>query len=253
MFAIVLHHMPPVDDTSARALAAALESAPVEARGRLSVPGGGPAIAARRADRVAAEALVARLSAAGFRAFTLDADRVQTDAGRTVVRRFTFDASALEVETRAGDRRRVLYADFRFLARATGISSETTSKTVEGRQFSAGRALVSGGLMLTKAKSTTTSETQETWEGWLLVYVSEGPALVFRESGTLWDGLGTALQPTRQANFIQLCTLLRARNSTAPFDDRLMRRAGQSQLLGPGLDPESNLDLALAVLVATPR
>lgn len=245
--------MPPPDDTSARALAEALAITPVEARGRLSVPGGGPAIAARRADSSAAEALVARLSAAGFPAFALDADRVETDIRRTVVRRFNFGASEVGVETRAGESRSVPYADFRFVARATGISSETTSKTVEGRQFSAGRALVSGGLMLTKAKSTTTRETQETWEGWLLIYPADAPALVFRESGTLWDGLGAALQPTRQANFTQLCTWVRARNAAAPFDDRLMRRAGQSQLLGPGLEPESNLDLALAILFATPR
>jgi hypothetical protein len=141
----------------------------------------------------------------------------------------------------------------RLLLRATGIFSETTTTTVESRQFSAGRALVSGGLVLTKGKTTTTKETEEAWEGWLVVYPHAGPAIVFREAGTLWDGLGAALQPTRLANFTQLCTLLRARCPAAPFDDRLMRRAGQVQLLGPGFAPESSLDLALAVLAATPR
>jgi hypothetical protein len=253
MLTVVLHHMPPNEDTAARALAGALELTPVEARGRLAVPQGGPAIVGRRADPAAAADLVARLNAAGFKAFALDADRVETDARRTAARRFSLGATELQVETRAGETRALPYADVRLLLRATGIFSETTTTTVESRQFSAGRALVSGGLVLTKGKTTTTKETEEAWEGWLVVYPHDGPAIVFREAGTLWDGLGAALQPTRLANFTQLCTLLRARCPAAPYDDRLMRRAGQVQLLGPGFAPESSLDLALAVLAATPR
>jgi hypothetical protein len=253
MIAVVLHDMPPNEDAAARALAGVLELTPVEARGRLAVPQGGPAIVARRGEPEAAAELVARLKAAGFRAFMVDADRVETDARRTTARRFTLGATAVQAETRTGDIRALTYADVHFLARATGIASQTTTSTVESRQFSAGRALVSGGLVLTKAKTTTTRETEESWEGWLVAYPRAGAAVVFRETETLWDGLGAALQPTRQANFTQFCALLRARCPAAVYDDRLMRRAGQVQLLGPGFAPESCLDLALSVLTAAPR
>jgi hypothetical protein len=60
--------------------------------------------------------------------------------------------------------------------------------------------------------------------------------------------LGAALQQTRQANFSYLLEELRRHRADARYDDRLLTRAGQVQLLGPSLSPEQYLDIATSLL-----
>lgn len=50
-----------------------------------------------------------------------------------------------------------------------------------------------------------------------------------------------------------LATELRQRCPQAAWDERLMRRAAQQQLLGPTLGADEHLDLAIALVAASAR
>ncbi len=63
----------------------------------------------------------------------------------------------------------------------------------------------------------------------------------------IFSNLGDAMQPSRAANFGWLVDQLRTRAAGAVYDERLMTRAGQKQVLG-ALDVESYTDLAVALV-----
>ncbi len=56
------------------------------------------------------------------------------------------------------------------------------------------------------------------------------------------------MQQSRALNLQLLLTELRRLAPQARYDDRLMRRAAQAQLLGPGLSPEEHLGIASGLL-----
>jgi hypothetical protein len=249
VFIVALHRRPDADEAQVRALAAALELTAVEVRGRLA--GEGPVVVARRADRGAADALAVAVRGAGFIPLVVDADAVENDADRFVVRRLAIEGGVLHGEDRAGEARELACRDVRLLVRATAIAVETTTETTKTRQFSAGRALVTGGLSMTKTTKTTRTRSEESWTGRLYCLTGSSAPWVFDEDELVHDGLGQPLEPTRLANFNRVCERLRAECAAARYDDRLMRHAGLTRLLGPWLDPASHLDLAVALLAAS--
>jgi hypothetical protein len=104
-------------------------------------------------------------------------------------------------------------------------------------------------------KGTTTHRGTEVAEGAGLLQVRAGsaPPVDLHEASLVYDGLGPALQVSRAANFVRLIEILRQRCPAAAHDERLNTRAFQAQVLGPGLSPEENFDVALALLVRARR
>jgi hypothetical protein len=100
---------------------------------------------------------------------------------------------------------------------------------------------------------TTEQKIMEQREGFLFVYAEGGLPLVFREGALDYSSLGPALQPSRTANFTALLAELRRRSSQARFDDRLTTRAGQIQLLGPALDVQRYIGVAIELLARVLR
>jgi hypothetical protein len=68
-----------------------------------------------------------------------------------------------------------------------------------------------------------------------------------------YDGLGAAMKLSRELNFTYLISELRRLSPGAAYDDRLLKRVGQTRLLGPALNPETNLDLAAEILARSLR
>jgi hypothetical protein len=56
------------------------------------------------------------------------------------------------------------------------------------------------------------------------------------------------MKPSGEMNFNYLVAELRQRCPSAFYDDRLLRRAEQVKLLGPLLNPDNHLDLAVEIL-----
>lgn len=206
-----------------------------------------PRVVATCADRQAADLERAALVTAGARAVVIDCDAIEQDAERLVIRRFALEPEALAAETHDGRRVAVPYAAMSTLIRGLEIASQTDTVTTKKRKLSFGRAIATGGLVThkkVKKESTTRSERRGAY---LLVYARDTPTLALRESTLIFSNLGDAKQASRAANFGWLVDQLRARAPGAVYDERLMTRAGQKQLLG-ALDVEIYTDLAVALV-----
>jgi len=237
----------------ARALSEALETTVYDALIRVRVPGKGPLTVAVYGEKSSALERAEKLGAAGFRPLVLGQDEVETDEMRIIVRKFLFGDSELEIEARTGDPVRIEYALIDIIIRGTRIAQNTETETVKGRKFDAGRAILSGGLMPTKSVKVTQQSTTELREGFIHLYSGNRKPLVFLESALRYESLGPALQPTRAANFTCVLAELRRRCPGAVYDDRLVSKAGQSQMLGPVFAPEKHLDMAVSLLLRSLR
>jgi len=129
---------------------------------------------------------------------------------------------------------------------------ETQKKTSE-RQVAPVRALLSGGLILTKKVERVTTRTEEKHEAMLVLHRRNSEDIVFYERALDYRGLGAALQPSSQANFVQLTEQLRARFPKASFDERALRPATLGLHEGSGKDPTDLALFLVALAHASPR
>jgi hypothetical protein len=253
MHIIAIHNLPQSKEALAEALAAVLGATVYEALSRLRSPGKGPFVVGVFAAIGPAEELLKKLRTGGFEAALLKEDEIETEAVGFVVRKFRFSGDALVVESREEESLAIDYSSIDLIIRGTSISQSTTSEIVKEKKFDPGMALLTGGLKLTKTTEKTIESTAQTRESFFYLYAGDQQMLIFREGGLSYDSLGTAMQPTRQANFTYLLEELRRRSPEAIYDDRLMNRAGQVQLLGPSLSPEKHIDIATSLLAKVLR
>jgi len=248
MHIVAIYNLPDHKDELAEAFAAALGTTVYEARSRLRVQGNGPLVVASCQDREAAERIAASLTSGGFDAILLDQDEIEAGSAQFIVRKFRLDDEMLYVESGEGLNLTVDYRSIDLLLHGTSIAVKTESETLKKRKFSLGRAVLSGGLVMSRTNKITREIKNEEREGFFNLYSGSLPALVFRESYLMYDSPGFALKPTRVANFAYLIDELRQRQPDAAFDDRLLRRAEQASLLGPLLSPEEFLNVAILLL-----
>jgi hypothetical protein len=248
MHIAAIYNLPDHKDDLAEALAAALGTTVYEARSRLRVPGKGPLVAASCRDREAAETIAERLASGGFDAIVLHQDEIETESVQFIVKKFRLDDVALGVESGNGQNLTVDYRSIDLLLRGTSIAMKTEIETVKERKFSLGRAVLSGGLVMSRTEQIKREIRTEEREGFFNLYCGRLPTLVFRESVLVYDSPGFALKPSRFENFAYLISELRHRQPEAIFDERLLRRAEQAALLGPLLSPEEFLNVATSLL-----
>jgi hypothetical protein len=232
----------------ARKLSEAMGTLFYDALVRVRVPGKGPLIVAAYAEKNIALEKTEKLRAAGFRSLVLGQDEVETDGRSALVRKFLFGDCELEIEARTGDAVRTAYGLIDTIIRGTRIVQTSETETVKEQKFDAGRAILTGGLMMTKSVKITQQSTTDVREGFIYLYPGNRHPLVFLESALLYDSLGPALRPTRAANFAFVLDELKRRCPGAVYDDRLLSKAGQARLLGPMFEPESHLDIAISLL-----
>jgi hypothetical protein len=253
MHVTAIYDLPEDRQDLAGALAAALGSTVFEALSRLRSPGSGPLIVGVFAEHEQAIKLAGQIESHGFRALVLTSAEIDAEAAQRTIRRFSFNAEALQAESADGESFSVSYQDVDLILRGMGISSSTSVETTKKRSLSLGAAVLSGGLKMTKTTKTTREVTKEEREGFLNLYAGAGPVLAFHENGLVYDALGPARGPSRSANFLQLAAELRQRCSRARYDERLLNRAGLAALLGPSLGPEEHVDVATALLAKALR
>jgi hypothetical protein len=241
------------EETMAPKLAEILGMSLYDARLRLRAADGGPAVGTLFPDREEAQDCSAALRAAGFQAVVLSPEMLETEARRFLVRGFSLGDDSLGVISRQGENLQIPFRSVDLILRGTEIMRQTETETVREKKFSLGRAVISGGLVMTKKTTTTQESTTESRENFLHVYAENFPPVVFRESSVQYDSLGPEMQASRQLNFNFLLQKLREKSPNAVFDDRLMNRLGQSRVLGSVLHPESHLDIAVSLLAAALR
>ncbi len=248
MHIVAIYNLPDHKDDLAEALAAALGTTVYEARSRLRAPGKGPLVAASCRDHEAAEKIEEKLLSGGFDAMVIDLDEIEAESAQFIVRKFRLDDEAFEVESAEGQVLTVDYKSIDLLLYGTSIAGKTERETLKKRKFSPGRAVLSGGLVMSRTKKSTREIKTEEREAFFNLYAGTLPTLVFRETVLVYDSPGFALKPTRVANFGYLISELRQWQPDAAYDERLLRRAEQAALLGPLLSPEDFLHVATSLL-----
>ncbi|MFH2010415.1 MAG: hypothetical protein ABI333_27700 [bacterium] len=247
MVIVAIHRVQGPPDQRTRDLAAALDITPYEARSRIMGSGDGPCVVASFAAAEPAAACASRLEQAGFAALVLDSAEAETDAERFVVQQLHLEEHELQVINRAGEVMTLPYGDVVLLLRGVESHSTTETKTTTKKKLDAGRALLSGGLVMRKKVQIKTETTRQDRRPFCYVYAAGQRPLAVVQDRIDYACLGPDLQLSREANFGWICAELRRRCGAAVWDDRLQTRAGQSQLLGPALSPERYLELGVAL------
>lgn len=246
MHVVAIHYAPGAGEAMVGGLAEALDSTLYEARARLSDPEGGPAVVGSFAEIEPAWAFAGRLRANGIHPILLSPADIETDSRRFLVRSFHLRDQGLTAISRRGETAELAYREVRIALRGVRIEERTEIKRTEQRKFSASRALLTGGLVLTKTTRKSEPVTTEEREEFLHLYADGGPVLAFRSAALTFQSLGPALRPSTAANFAYLVETLRSALPQARYDERLANRQGRARILGPSLT--ENLDVAVTLL-----
>lgn len=215
---------------------------------------GSPTVVASFADPQQALVLVKKLNQIGIETLVVDATEVRSRAGYIFVRRFELNKSSLRIETGDMQRAEIPYEKIDVLLPGTSIVKYSETKTVTGRKFSLGKTILTGGIPMSKKfKHQKEVETEKHGKVLYLYVGRRQQPIVFNQDGMTYDGLGAAMKISRKLNFIYLISELHRLSPGAAYDDRLLKRIGQVRLLGPTLNPETNLDLAAEILARSLR
>jgi hypothetical protein len=208
-------------DAEAKALAADLGTIAYEQR--LKLAGGMPAIVLTTPDPGRAAALAGAIRGRGHDVVVVDADHVVGVHDMVAPKGLRLDAAAL-VSTH-GLGARVAWSDIAALIRAVYRTHAETTEVVVRKEFAAGRALLTGGLMTTKKVAHEVTTRSDDAEPVVFVFArNAGPPWWLRERALRYDALGAALTTSSTANFQLLIDALRTRATGAVFDDRLVAR-----------------------------
>jgi len=187
--------------------------------------------------------LTLALTAAGFVAWSTDLAEVPTDAQRLVVRSLEWEADGFQVVDAKGTSHACPAAAARLLQRGARTHSSTTVSQTKETRFDLGKAVLSGGLLLTKTVTRVQETTTQAKEPFLLLHRSDGqPDLMFYEHRVGYQCLGADMGGATLANFNRLCLRLQALCSAAPLDDRVGRPGFVAGLPHLAADP---VDLGL--------
>ncbi len=231
----------------AQAIAETLGILVFEARQKIT--GGPPVTVTFFSDRHQAEETAARLAAQEIEPLIVDTDGVRNDQTLFQVSQFKLGAHALQVESAEGAQLEIDYTNIRLFLLATCSAGQIeTMKTTTSRKFSMGRTLLAGGIPMTKKVKQTKITVSSDREKTLWLYSDKDEVVIFNLGKVNYTGLGEKRDLTRDLNFTRLKNELLRLAPHACYDERLLKRAGQVNLLGSALDPEMHLDLAFEIL-----
>lgn len=185
-----------------------------------------PALLARLPpDRAAA--LVEVLGRAGLVALAIDED-VPAESERFKARSFALDDGAARFTDRGGATLTLPWEALRVVLRGLRTARTTTEHTETTRKLSVGRAVLTGGLVMTRKTTSTVHGSHEDTEQFILVHADAGERVILAEETLEFSGLGPLLQPARTANMGVLAQELKRRAPRAFHDDRLVRLGRRS-------------------------
>jgi hypothetical protein len=235
---VAVARIPSEPSALARAAAIAGLAAPDAAR---LLAGTLPRILVRKA--VNPDRMVAELEKAGFAAFAAEP---VADGRRLTARQLELGPEALVATDALGRTERCPWADVRAILRGVRILETTELTRTTERKVAPVKAIITGGLSITKKVETTTERTTATKEGFLLVQHSDGPGILLPERKLDYRCLGAGLQPSTHGNLMALLERLKAAAPHAPVDDRILRPGFLTGLPPLGQDPAE-----LAILLVT--
>ena len=247
MHIVAVHNWQKEEAEVAKTIAETMGIVAFEARQKIS--GGGPAVLASFADQQRAETLATQLSQAEVPALVIDTVAVRSLSQQLHVGQFVLSPQALQIKLSDGKLCEIDYdtIDLLLIAICSAGQKQTVATETE-RKFSLGKTLLAGGVPMTKKVKSEKVVNIEERDETLWLYTRGGPTVVFNRGAMSFEGLGDAMQFTRDLNFAHLKNELRRLAPQAGYDDRLLKRAAMIRLLGPALNPETDFDLAFEIL-----
>jgi hypothetical protein len=206
-------------EAEAKALAADLGATPYETRMKLAP--GLPAIVLSTTDPEAANRLAGQLRARKHRASVCRAADVVAASAMVSMRTFQLAGDGLDSGVE-----QLPWSEVSAIIHARTPQQTDHHETVKEKKFSVGRAVMSGGLVMSKTVTREVTTHGEASEHVLYLFRATGDTpWLMREHGTNYSGLGIALDPTSTRNFMQAIATFRKHAPNARFDDSLVRRS----------------------------
>lgn len=231
----------PVDASAAGRAAAALELSLADVSMRLR--GTLPRVLLVDADPARIEAGARALEALGYATVALDPAVVPRDDERIVARTLELGPHSFTAVDAAGARHECPLIAVDLILRGVRVSATREVTTTSERKFSVGKALLTGGLMMTNKVKTTHVKNTESREHVVLVHRNDGaPDVALLERHLDYRFLGGEMQPSSFQNLELTLARLRSLSPSAIVDDRATRPGFVSGLPQTSADP---VDLAL--------
>jgi hypothetical protein len=212
-----------------------------EARQRLAL--GSPAVVWTGGDREQALQILARMRARDPRAMACDTSAVIASDAMISMRDFAF----VDGGVRAGEQT-LPWSDVLCILRASQPRVIETTTKEKQTDFSMGRAMLSGGLVVSKttSKEVTTRSTDK--EQVLYLFRKSGATpFQLRESSTRYASLGASVTPSSLQNFLTATRLFRESAPQSVYDERLVTmRVTDAITLAGGVDLLAHL-VALSI------
>ena len=216
MYVVAIAELATPLEAEAAALAADLGTTAYEER--LHLLTGLPSVVLTTADRSEALALLAKLRARKHGAIACDATAVVAHESMTPMRGFTLGPDAVIAGSET-----LPYGEITALLRAMHRSQTESRGETKSRQFSAGKALLSGGLAFSKTVTKEEKSVVQASEQVLYIFRAGGETpWLLRERGTSYAGLGAGLVASSTQNFLTTIARLRERAPAALYDERLL-------------------------------
>lgn len=198
--------------------------------------GSPPVVVFRSEDQNRAADVASRLRSRGHDVVHCDLNMVVSSDTMFRPRSFRFEGSDFVGVGSGVEQRLPLAAIFAMLRAHHATRSEDTVTSREHR-LSFSRATMTGGLMMSKVHTQETRRVTLERENVLYVFRVDGPPWLLCSMQMRYDGLGSAMRPSRLENFDVLQQTLRDLAPSAPFDKRLLQvRVATNTIVteGPG-------------------
>ncbi len=200
---------------------------------RMKLGGPLPVILTSTPDGAAAQELVASLRSRHHGALAVDPSRVISSGTMISPQSFLFEQHALVVSEPDGRRHELPYAEVGALIRAMHATESAAAVGERKRKLSASRALLTGGMMITKSVSSKRQSSSEESAQVLYIFRRSFTApLLLEEHHLHYQSLGERMGRTRGENFGVTVDLLRSLAPGAFYDDRLVSGRARSSFAG---------------------
>jgi hypothetical protein len=187
--------------------------------------------------------IVDALEQDGFVAFTGEASSILREKDRVVARNLELRPGMLAAVDGRGRWHECPFPSITaFLPGVRAVETAEIVRTTE-RKLALGKALLTGGLAVTKKVETVSERTTSAKESFILIQCGRTqPAIMLYERRLNYQCLGADLQPSTHGNQVALLASLRAMAPAVPLDDRLGRAGFLAGLPPMSIDP---VDLAV--------
>jgi hypothetical protein len=230
VFIVAITHLATAIELEAKALAAELGTVPYEERMKLI--GGMPSLVLATPNAAAAHACLARLRGRGHAAVLISSDDVVRADAMLQMKRFAFDDAAAAGPYRgqfsgliANDTERLPWGEITALVHATHRSVGHAAHVLTEKKFDAMRAVISGGLLMSKkVQRSVTTQAPEHEDVLYIFGRARSTPWILRERHAHYGGLGAAVTLSSHENFHLSVEAIRERAPRALYDERLVAR-----------------------------